>query len=263
MRKIGSLTIQFGLVNIPMGINSFIQHNEISFRQLHKECGNPINYKKWCNACGKEVSNDEIVSGYKVGKDKYIIIDKSQLEFENFETKVVAVIERDSEPEYLAKAFYILTPIKPMEKAYFLLRDLLLLMNKELVIEYMLRKKVNLAIIKPINVKGKVLLLLKHIVYPEYVLLNETDLNNFHEIEVVKEELELAKQLFEKIFESVKNVSYNDLKDKRKEVLREILSGNVKKVDVKENIQKFKSLFEALKESVEAYENERKIKEKS
>lgn len=252
MRKIGSISIKFGLINIPLAINSFIQENDISFRQLHKECLSPIQYKKVCSKCGKEVSKEDIVSGFKVGKDEYVVIDKEKLQFDNFETKIVSIIDKNSEPEFISTKFYLLTPVKTAEKQYFLLLKLLDTLEKEMVIEYSMRKKINLAIVKVVKVGNRKLLMLKNIVYANSIRLERTDLANIpQEIEIGKEEFELAKQLFNMIVENVKGNSYKELEDRRLEIIKDMINGKYEKANVSKNVAKFKDLAEQLINSIE------------
>ena len=48
-------SISFGLVNIPVKMNTTIKNNDITFDLLHKKCGEKISYKRYCEHCKKEV----------------------------------------------------------------------------------------------------------------------------------------------------------------------------------------------------------------
>ena len=55
--------ISFGLVHIPISLNTAIQDNDIHFNQLHKEDHRRIENRKMCAHCGKEVTASDIVKG--------------------------------------------------------------------------------------------------------------------------------------------------------------------------------------------------------
>jgi DNA end-binding protein Ku len=73
--------LRFGLVSIP--VEAFNAHSidaeQISLHQLHAKCHSRIHYQKVCPIHGP-VPNDEIVSGYEVGKGKYIEISPDELD---------------------------------------------------------------------------------------------------------------------------------------------------------------------------------------
>src|SRR5512138_541346 len=73
--------ISFGLVSIPVGIYSAVESSErISFHFLHRKDMAPIHYKKFCSLEDKEVSNDEIVRGRKVARNRWAVVEKPELE---------------------------------------------------------------------------------------------------------------------------------------------------------------------------------------
>jgi len=63
MKSLWKGSIAFGLVNIPVKLYSAVEQKPLKIRLLHKDKLSPIRYKKWCDACTEEVSQDEIVRG--------------------------------------------------------------------------------------------------------------------------------------------------------------------------------------------------------
>src|SRR5262245_57662047 len=73
MRSIGSLTISFGLVAIPVKLYTATQTaNAISFNLLHKGCGSRLKQQYVCLKHGTVVERDEMVKGYEFAKDQYV-----------------------------------------------------------------------------------------------------------------------------------------------------------------------------------------------
>ena len=84
MRTIWNGSINFGLVNIPVGLalatKPAAKQSDVSFRTLHRECGTPIKQKRWCPLHDREVPNDELVKGWEVAKGEFVMIEDADLE---------------------------------------------------------------------------------------------------------------------------------------------------------------------------------------
>lgn len=62
--------ISVGLLYIPVGLYKTTRDISISFNQLCKDSKERIKYKKYCPSCNKEVTNDDIIKGYEVEKNR-------------------------------------------------------------------------------------------------------------------------------------------------------------------------------------------------
>jgi DNA end-binding protein Ku len=84
MRTIWNGSINFGLVNIPVGLalatKPAARQSDVSFRTLHRECGTPIKQKRWCPVHDREVPNDELVKGWEVAKGEFVFVEDADLE---------------------------------------------------------------------------------------------------------------------------------------------------------------------------------------
>jgi DNA end-binding protein Ku len=84
MRTIWNGSINFGLVNIPVGLalatKPVARQSDVSFRTLHRECGTPIKQKRWCPVHDREVSADELVKGWEVAKGEFVFVEDEDLE---------------------------------------------------------------------------------------------------------------------------------------------------------------------------------------
>src|SRR6476620_8291797 len=79
-RSIGSLTISFGLVAIPVKLYSATEASQhISFNLLHKTCGSRLRQQYFCVKEEVPVGRDEIVKGYEVAKDQYVMFSPEEL----------------------------------------------------------------------------------------------------------------------------------------------------------------------------------------
>src|SRR4051794_41681373 len=84
MRTTWNGSISFGLVNTPVGLapatKPAARQSDVSFRQLHRECGTPIKQKRWCPVHEVDVEADEIVRGWEVSKGQFVQIEDADLE---------------------------------------------------------------------------------------------------------------------------------------------------------------------------------------
>lgn len=255
MRAIGTITLNLGLISIPLKVCSFLDSGDISLKQLCPSCQNPISFKRYCNNCSTEVAYSQLLSGFEITKDNIVVVDKKALNLD-YQTRIVAVVDKDSVPEFLPKKFYLLTP-KDLEKPYFLLMSILIRTNKEMVIEFSLRKKLHLGVIKPTNINGINFLMLKQILYAE----NIKEITPLKEMTLQEEELKLGLELFEKIKESIPKVNFMELKDNRREILEKMLKGEYKPtVEIKATTEDITTLLKQSLEKMPKVEELGKVK---
>jgi len=111
-RSIWKGSISFGLVNIPIKLYTTTdKNNEFSFNQLDKE-GHRIQYKKWCPIEEREIPYSEIKKGYEVSKDKYVLVEKEDLDkIKAITTKTIDIKEfideNDFDPLLIEKSYYV------------------------------------------------------------------------------------------------------------------------------------------------------------
>jgi DNA end-binding protein Ku len=126
----------------------------LSFSQLHKDDQGKIRYKKINENTGKEVKQEEIVRGYKIGGN-YVIVDDA--DFEKAAPEKIAhleiqqfVNEKDIDAVYFETPYY-LAPDKTGAKAYNLLREALKKENKAALGPLVIRNKEWICLIKPMR----------------------------------------------------------------------------------------------------------------
>src|ERR1700712_2329960 len=124
-RSIWSGSITFGLVNIPVKLQSAVQEDNIDFDMLSKKDMSPIRYARIDSKTGEEVEWKDIVKGFQYAKGKYVVV--SDEDFEKARPDVARAIdiiqfvkEDEIDPVYYEKPYYIV-PAKGAEKSYKLL----------------------------------------------------------------------------------------------------------------------------------------------
>src|ERR1700736_3558637 len=79
MRAIWKGSIAFGLVHIPVNLYPATETQSISSNLLHKKDHSRIRYQRISEATGKEVPAEEIVRGYEVERDNFVVISDDEL----------------------------------------------------------------------------------------------------------------------------------------------------------------------------------------
>ena len=73
-RAIGSGTISFGLVSVPVKLYSAGDSTAaLSFNWIHKDCGSRLKQQYICSREGTVVEREDMVKGYEFAKDQYVI----------------------------------------------------------------------------------------------------------------------------------------------------------------------------------------------
>src|SRR5919108_6250948 len=79
-RAIWSGSISFGLLNVPVKLYSAVSKKNVSFRELRAEDGSRIRHKRVAEADGEEVPYEEIVKGYEIAPEQYVVLTREELE---------------------------------------------------------------------------------------------------------------------------------------------------------------------------------------
>jgi DNA end-binding protein Ku len=153
-RAIGSGTISFGLVNIPVKLYAAAESAaQISFNQLHDKCKSRIKQQLWCPVDNEQVSRDHLVKGYEFAKDQYVIFTAEELKaLEEASTKAMEITEfvplSKVDPLYFESGWY-LGPDKGADRPYKLLAQALDQAQHAAIAKYSTRGREELVLIRP------------------------------------------------------------------------------------------------------------------
>lgn len=144
--------ISFGLVHVPISLYTATRDNSISFHQLHKDTHERIHYKKVTDS-GLEAKSEDIVKGYEIEKDKYIVLSDDEIESTRSEKEkniqIIMFISREElDSIYLEKSYYAI-PEAGGERAFELLRTAMLETDKIAIGKTVLRTQETLMSLMP------------------------------------------------------------------------------------------------------------------
>jgi DNA end-binding protein Ku len=78
-KSIWNGTITFGMVNVPIKLYSATESKTVHFREIHAKDGAKIEHRRICPNENREVPYKEIVKGYEVASDEYVILEKEEI----------------------------------------------------------------------------------------------------------------------------------------------------------------------------------------
>lgn len=252
-RSIWRGRISLGLVNIPVKLYTMIRDNSISFRYLHKEDGAPVQYQRVCTLHDKVVPWKDIVKGFEVDEDEYVVFTKEELEALRPESderiridKFVNLISID--PLYFDKS-YILTPNKSKD-AYSLMLKAFQKMGMAGVGRFTMKNKEHPVVIH--EYKGSLILTTlryaNEIVYP----LDLEDLNDLPQ--PTKEELKIATKIIENLSDEFDITEYKDgFREKVEKIIEKKKKGETV-IPEKPQKEEAKELMVALRETLNKLE---------
>ncbi|MBE7448791.1 MAG: Ku protein [Kofleriaceae bacterium] len=127
-RAIGTATISFGLVSIPIKLYTTSESgSDISFNMLHAACGSRLKQQYICSKDGEVVERDQTVKGYEFAKGQYVTFSPEELKtLDAVATNSIELVEfvpaRAVDPLLFEKSYYV-GPDKGGERAYKLLAE--------------------------------------------------------------------------------------------------------------------------------------------
>src|SRR5215468_5610567 len=195
-RTIGTATISFGLVSVPVNLFSSSESKaSVSFNMLHKKCNSRLKQHYTCTKDNELVTREDTVKGYEFAKDQYVVFTAEELKaLEEKATNTIDINEfvplAKVDREYLDKTYY-LGPDKGGDRAYRLLVAALEETGKAALGQYAARGAQHLVLLRPLN--G--VMVMEQLHYADE--LRPTTQVEVPEGSVKPAELNLAKQLIE------------------------------------------------------------------
>ena len=258
MRSIWKGAVSFGLVTIPVAMYSATENRTPKFKQLRESDNSPIRYKRVAEADGEEVPYANIVKGYEVDKDHYVIFTDDELEAATPDSgaKLVDVVQFVDAAEVDAifyKQTYYLAPEKTGIKAYKLMVDALAESDKIALAKVSIREKQHMAALRVAD--G--VLVMETMFWPDEIrapAFEELATN----VEIRPEEVAMARSLIDNLTRAFDESEWVDTTREAVEALaaKKVAGEEIVAPEAPEPT-KVIDLLEALKASVEATKSNR------
>jgi DNA end-binding protein Ku len=189
--------LRLSLVTCPVALYPATSESEkISFNQLNRKTGHRIKYAKVDADSGEEVSNEDIVKGYKVDTDTFIEVAKEELENLALEsTRTIDIDEFVEKSEidrrYLIRPYYLRPDGKVGHDAFAVIREIIREMNKVAIGRVVLTNREHIIALEPLD-KGLMGTLLR---YPYEVRDPQEYFDEIQDVKVTQDMLDLAKHI--------------------------------------------------------------------
>jgi DNA end-binding protein Ku len=155
--SIGSATVSFGLVSVPVKMFSAGESSaNISFNWLHKKDGARLKQQYVCSKDGEKVEKEDMIKGYEFTKGQYVLFTVDELKKleEPRGTGAIEITEflpADQVDRIYVDKTYFLGPDKGGERAYKLLSDALKKTERVAIGQWAARGKQYLILVRPME----------------------------------------------------------------------------------------------------------------
>lgn len=201
-RSIWTGAISFGLVTVPVKLYSAVSRKTVRFHQLNGKTGVRIQQKRVDPTTGDEVAYEDIVKGFELTPDRYVLIEPGELEaLDPKKTKAIEIEDfvalDEIDPIYYDHPYY-LVPGPGGAKPYRLLLEAMRETGRVAIATVVIRSKQQLVAVRPM---GDDVLGMATMVFPDEIIDPSTveELEAVDDVEIKPAELKIAEQLIDSL----------------------------------------------------------------
>jgi DNA end-binding protein Ku len=209
MRSIWAGAISFGMVVIPVKLYAATEQRDVAFRQVHREDGGRIQFRRVCSVDGEEVPYSDVAKGYELATGDVVVLtddDLSQLPLATAKRiDVLHFTPAGQLDPILANKAYYLEPEPAGVRAYVLFRDALERSGRVAVAKVAIRQREALTALR---VRDDVLVM-ETLLWPDEV--RAPDFKFLDEnVDIRSQELKMAASLIDTMTEDFDPSLYKD-----------------------------------------------------
>ncbi|MGD0312135.1 MAG: Ku protein [Acidimicrobiales bacterium] len=222
-RTIWKGALNFGLVNVPVGLYSATQDKTIHFNQFEEGTSDRIRYRKVNERTGNEVPAAKIVKGFDLGGGEYVLLSDEELDAaEPEKSKLIEITDfvdlDEIDPVFYRSTYYLAPEGEAANKAYALLRQVMRQTNKVAIGTVVMRNKEYPVAIRP----DDDVLKLETMYFADEIRSPGKDLPDLPDAdEVTDREVQMAKLLLESMESEWDPAKYHDTHREKVEALIE------------------------------------------
>jgi DNA end-binding protein Ku len=201
--------ISFGLVSVPVRLYAAAREQHVSFNQIHEPCGSRIKQQTFCPVCERVVERNELVKGYQVDRDSYVLVSGEELktlEADSSEAMEIAqfVSLNEVDPIYFEASYYS-APEDPGKRAYGLLLQAMEKLNVAAIAKVTLHQREQIVLMRPYH-QGIVL----HTLYFPAEVREIAEYGKTDAMNLQKPEMDLAEQFIRQLTAQFEPEQYKD-----------------------------------------------------
>ena len=209
MRSIWKGEVSFGLVNVPVKVYAATEDHDLRARQVDKNDGVRIRYKRVRDDNGEEVEYGDIAKAYESDEGEMVILTKEDLASlpveQNHEIEVTEFVPADQVDPVAFDSAYFLEPASRSNRAYILMREALESTDRLAICTFTLRNRTRLCALRVY----KDVLMLQTLLWPDEIrpaILEGLD----KEAKVRPQEVKMAASLIETMAADFEPEKYED-----------------------------------------------------
>src|SRR5690242_8553665 len=201
--------ITFGLITIPVRLFAAARTERVSFNQIHGVCRSRIKQQTFCPHCDRTIERSELVKGYEVEKDRYVIVSDEEIKkvapasSDNME--IVEFVKAEGIDPIYFDASYFMVPEEAGKKAYHLLFETMRKSGYSAIAQITMHQREYTVVVRP-HADG---LLLHTMFYPEEVR-EVPEFRRDDNVSVKPQEVALAEKLVEGLAADFDPAKYHD-----------------------------------------------------
>ncbi len=201
--------ISFGLVSVPVRLYAAAREQHVSFNQIHEPCGSRIKQQTFCPVCDRVVERNELVKGYQVDRDAYVLVTGDELktlEANSSEAMEIAqFVSLDEVDPIYYEASYYSAPEDPGKRAYALLLQAMEKLNVAAIAKVTLHQREQIVLMRPYH-QGIVL----HTLYFPAEVREISEYGKADNMTLQKPEMDLAEQFIRQLTAKFEPEQYKD-----------------------------------------------------
>ncbi|MPZ23890.1 MAG: Ku protein [Dehalococcoidia bacterium] len=203
--------ISFGLVTIPIRLYTATSAKDVRFHLLHETCHRRIKQQRFCEFHEEVVPWNEVVRGYEVGPDEYVVMEEEDFDKVPITTTHAIDISdfvsaAEIDPIYYDSTYYI-EPEEIAAKPYALLREALRETGRVGIAKVALRQKEQLCTLR-VNDDG--VILMETMYYPDEIRGTEELAVPDAKVKISDKELKMATSLVDMLTGEFEPEKYHD-----------------------------------------------------
>lgn len=218
--------LRLSLVSLAVELYNAVETaDQISFRMIHRPTGKRVQYRKAVADVG-EVPAGEIVKGYEIARDQYVLLEPEEVEAVRLESKhtvdlVQFVDMAEIDPRYFERPYYLLPADEPAAEGYVVIREALKRSGKAGIGQLVVGGREHLVAVAPLG-RGLVMEILR---YGSEVKPAQAFFDDIPEGQIDPEMVDIASQIVER-----KSAAFdpNAFRDRYATALRELVAEKAK-----------------------------------
>ncbi len=201
--------ISFGLITIPVRLFAAARTERVSFNQIHQVCGGRIKQQTFCPQCDRIVERSELVKGFEVEKERYVIVSDEEVKAiapESSDTmEILEFVKAEGIDPIYFDSSYFMVPEEAGKKAYHLLLETMRKSGYSAIAKIAMHQREYTVVVRP-HSDG---LLLHTMFYPEEVR-EVPEFKQDGSVNVKPQEVALAEKLVEGLAADFDPSKYHD-----------------------------------------------------